>query len=127
MAVWKLEPSFKKSLYERTYVRKGDNVLMVETGWRWGEFHVTTEGDEPPVLEEGVDLFNCEYEVEMVECTDGCWEDHDYSECDDETREWLEEFFENGNSWFDLEEEGWLFDDSEMILDCEPTITLLEE
>ena len=37
MAVWKLEPSFKKSLYERTYVRKGDNVLMVETGWRWGE------------------------------------------------------------------------------------------
>ena len=86
MAVWKLEPSFKKSLYERTYVRKGDNVLMVETGWRWGEFHVTTEGDEPPVLEEGVDLFNCEYEVEMIECTDGCWEDHDYSECDDETQ-----------------------------------------
>jgi hypothetical protein len=42
-------------------------------------------------------------------------------ECDDETREWLEEFLEE-NSVFDLEEEGWLPGDTEMIIDCDMLI-----
>ena len=127
MAVWNIQPSFKKSLIERTHYHKDGNTFVAETGWRGGEFECETEDENVPKISEDTDLWNCDYEVEMIECTDGCWEDHDYSECDDETREWLEEFFDEGNPYFDLEEEGWLFDDSEMILDCEPTITLLEE
>lgn len=126
MATWTLKPSVKKSLIERQYMRKGENVLMVETGWRGGEFTVHTEDDTPPVIEEGADLYNCDYETEMVETWDGCWEDHDMDECDEETQEWLEEFLED-NSYFDLEEHGWIFEDSEMILDCEPIIERVED
>ena len=127
MAVWKLEPSFKKSLYERTYVRKGDNVLMVETGWRWGEFIVYTDDDNPPNIEAGVDIYNCGYESELVETNDGCWEEIDYDDCDDESREWLEEFFDEGNSWLDLEEHGWVQGDCEMIIDCDMDIVRVDE
>ena len=127
MATWKVEPTFKKSVIERNYMRKGDNVVMVETGWRWGEFLVFTEDDEPPKLEAGVDIYNCNYETELVETNDGCWEEHDFDDCDDETQTWLEEFFEEGNSWLDLEEHGWSQDECEMIIDCELEITKVEE
>lgn len=127
MATWKVEPTFKKSVIERNYMRKGDNVVMVETGWRWGEFLVFTDDDEPPKLEAGVDIYNCAYETELVETNDGCWEDHDFDDCDEETQTWLEEFFEEGNSWLDLEEHGWSQDECEMIIDCELEITKVEE
>jgi hypothetical protein len=100
---------------------------MVETGWRWGEFIVYTDDDNPPNIEAGVDMYNCDYETELVETSDGCWEEHDYDDCDDETREWLEEFFDEGNSYFDLEGEGWTMDDCEMIIDCDLIIEKVEE
>lgn len=127
MATWKVEPTFKKSVIERNYMRKGDNVVMVETGWRWGEFLVFTDDDEPPKLEAGVDIYNCDYETEFVETWDGCWEDHNFDDCDEETQAWLEEFFEEGNSFLDLEEHGWSQDECEMIIDCELKITKVEE
>ena len=103
MATWKVEPTFKKSVIERNYLTKDGNTVMVETGWRWGEFLVYTDDDNPPNIESGVDIYGCEYETELLETFDGCWEDVDYDDCDDETREFLEEFFEEGNSWLDLE------------------------
>jgi len=118
MATWNIKPEYKKSVIERSYMIKDGNRLMVETGWRWGEFEITTEDDTPPVLEEGVDLFSCGYECEMIETNDGCWEDYDFDGCDEETTEWLENFFDEGNSWLDLEEHGWSNDDCEMIIDC---------
>ena len=126
MATWSVEPTWKKSIIERQEWIKGDNRLIVETGWRWGEFTVYTEDDNPPELEPGVDMFNCGYESEMVETTDGCWEEHDMDECDDETREWLEEFLEE-NSVFDLEEHGWVCGDTEMIIDCDMTIEKVDD
>ena len=126
MATWSVKPEWKKSIIERQYMRKDDNVLIVETGWRWGEFHVYTDDDNPPELEPGVDIYNCDYETELVETTDGCWEEHDMDGCDDETREWLEEFLEE-NSYFDLEEHGWVFDDCEMIIDCDLSIEKVED
>ena len=126
MITWSVKPEFKKSIIERNYMRKGDNVVMVETGWRWGEFHVYTEDDNPPSLEPGVDIYNCGYETELVETDDGRWEDHDFDDCDEETQEWLEEFFEEGNSWLDLEEHGWSQDECEMIIDCEMIIEKVE-
>lgn len=127
MAQWLVKPTWKKSIIERSYMKKGVNTFMVETGWRWGEFIVYTDDDNPPDLKSGVDIYNCDYEAEMVETNDGCWEEHDYDECDDDTQEWLEEFFEDGNSYFDLEEHGWIFDDSEMIIDCDMIIERLDE
>jgi hypothetical protein len=118
MAIWTIKPAWKKSVIERNYLTKGDNTVMIETGWRWGEFTVETEDDNPPVLEPGVDLYNCDYDVELVETFDGCWEEVDSDECDEETQEWLEEFLEE-NSWLDLEEHGWIQDECEMIIDCD--------
>ena len=125
MAIWSVKPQWKKSIIERqTWVNGGDSFVY-ETGWRWGEFHVTTEDDNPPVLEAGVDLYNCDYDVELYECNDGCWDDYDYDGCSEETREFLEEFFEE-NSVFDLEEHGWYNSETEMIIDCDMDIEMLE-
>jgi hypothetical protein len=125
MAVWSVKPQWKKSIIERQHWSKDDDRLVVETGWRWGEFHVTTEDDNPPDLKPGVDIYNCEYDAELYETTDGCWEEHDMDECSGETQEFLEEFLEE-NSVFDLEEHGWTCDDTEMIIDCEMDIEMIE-
>lgn len=126
MATWRVQPKSKKSIVERIFWEKDGNVFIDETGWRWGEFLVETENDVPPVLADGVDIFSCGYETEMVETSDGCWNDRDFDDCDDETTEWLEEFLED-NSVFDLEEHGWIQIDSEMILNGELEITLVTE
>lgn len=127
MATWSVKPTWKKSILERNYLSKGDSTVMIETGWRWGEFTVETEDDNPPNIEAGVDIYNCDYETELVETNDGCWEEIDYDDCTDEDREWLEEFFDDGNSWLDLEEHGWLQDDCEMIIDCDLEITRIND
>lgn len=126
MALWSIKPTWKKSIIERSHYVKGGDTLIIETGWRWGEFTCETEGDEPPVLEAGVDLYNCDYDVELVETSDGCWEDHDMDDCSAETVEWLEEFLED-NSYLDLEEHGWSQVDTEMIIDCDMEIEKVED
>lgn len=126
MATWSVKPAWKKSIIERNYLTKDGNTVMVETGWRWGEFTVETEDDNPPNIEAGVDMYDCEYEAELVETSDGCWEEVDTDDCDDETTEWLEEFLEE-NSWLDLEEHGWIQDECEMIIDCDLIIERLDE
>ena len=126
MAVWSVKPQWKKSIIERQEWIKDDQRFIYETGWRWGEFHVYTDDDTPPNLEAGVDIFNCGYETEMIETNDGCWDEYDFDECDEETIEWLENFFEEGNSVFDLEEHGWYCGDTEMIIDCDMDIEMIE-
>ena len=74
MARWKIEPTWKKSLIERMYFTKGKKQIIVETGWRWGSFECETEDDNPPLIEEGDDLWSTGYDVEMIETFDGCWE-----------------------------------------------------
>lgn len=127
MTTWSVKPAWKKSIIERNYLVKGDNTIMVETGWRWGEFTVETEDDHPPNIEAGVDIYDCGYDSELVETDDGCWEEHSFEDCDEETQEWLEEFFDEGNSWLDLEEHGWSQDECEMIIDCDLIIERLDE
>ena len=126
MAIWKIEPTWKKSLREVMYFRKDDKEITVETGWRWGEFTCETEDNNPPNIVEGVDLYSQGYDIEMQECFDGCWEDYEFygftEEEEEKMREWLEE-----NSFLDLEEECWVNTDTEMILDCEPDIELISE
>ena len=125
MATWRVSPLWKKSIIEYNHMTKDDNELIIETGWRGGSFYVYTDDDNPPELEPGVDIMSCGYESEMIETFDGCWEEIDMDDVDDETREWLEEFFEEGNSWLDLEEHGWYQDECEMIIDCDLEIRKL--
>jgi len=125
MAVWSVKPEWKKSIIERQEWSKDGQTFLYEIGWRWGEFHVYTDDDNPPNIEAGVDIYNCDYESELIETSDGCWEDYDYDDCDEETREWLEEFLEE-NSVFDLEEHGWHSGDTEMIIDCDMEIVMIE-
>lgn len=126
MATWSVKPAWKKSIIERQEMIKDNNVLIVETGWRWGEFHVETDDDNPPNLRPGVDMFDCEYESEMIETFDGCWDDRDMDDCDEETQEWLEEFLEE-NSYYELEDHGWQFGDCEMIINCDMIIERLDD
>ena len=126
MVTWLVKPEYKKSIVERQYWRKDNNVFIVDTTWRWGEFHVYTDDDTPPELEEGVDILDCGYESEMIETSDGCSEDYDMDRCDEETSEWLEEFLED-NSVFDLEEHGWSSDDCEMFIQCDLIIEKVED
>jgi hypothetical protein len=127
MATWSVKPEWKKSIIERNHLTKDGNTVVVETGWRWGEFTVETEDDNPPDIAAGVNIYDCGYESELVETNDGCWEEIDTDDCDDETTAWLEEFFDEGNSWLDLEEHGWSQDECEMIIDCDLIIERLDD
>ena len=126
MAVWSVKPQWKKSIIERQEWTKDGQSFIYETGWRWGEFHVYTDDDNPPEITPGVDIYDCGYDSELIETSDGCWDDYDFDGCDDETREWLEEFLEE-NSVFDLEEHGWYNAETEMIIDCDMTIERVDE
>ena len=126
MAKWKVTPKFKKSVVERQSWNKDGNTFVYEIGWRWGEFVIHTDDDNPPVLEEGIDIYNCGYESEVVGCDDGCWDDYDYSECDAEACEWLDQFFDDGNSVFELEDRGWTNDETELSINCEMEIEMIE-
>ena len=121
MALWKIEPTWKKSLIERMHFHKDDKTIIVETGWRWGEFTCETEDDNPPILEEGVDLYSSGYDIQMEYCDDGCWTEYEFNGFTEEEQEEMEQWLEE-NSIFDLEEDGWICSDTEMIMNCEPTI-----
>jgi len=127
MATWKVEPTWKKSIIERQYWIKEGNTIVEETGWRWGSFYVYTDDDNPPEIEPGVDIYNCGYETELIETYDGCWTEQLYDDCDDDVKEWVEEFLEEGNSIYELEEHGWTCDETEMIIDCDLSIEKVEE
>lgn len=124
MAIWSVKPSEKKSLIERTHYCKDGKEIIEETGWRWGEF--TCESDEMPVIEEGVDLFNCDYSMELQYCDDGCWTSYEFVGFTEEEEEAMNEWIEE-NSFLELEEEGWYHSDTEMILACEAEIEELSD
>lgn len=127
MALWLVETTEHKSLIERNVYVKDGNTFIVEIGWRSGDFFVETEGDEPPVLAAGVDIYNCDYDADLGDTYDNCWEDYNDEGCDAETQQWLDDFFNEGNSYHELEEHGWTVEDSSMFINCVPAITRVEE
>jgi hypothetical protein len=122
MALWKVEPVFKKSCIERQTYSKDGKSITEETGWRWGEFTIETEDDEPPVLEESVDIFSCGYNLIDFSCNDGCWVDYEYSGMTEEEIVTMQNRFDDGLSLCELENEGWLQGESEMFINCELSI-----
>jgi hypothetical protein len=122
MALWKVEPVFKKSCIEQQTYSKDGKSITEETGWRWGEFIIETEDDEPPVLEEGVDIFDCGYELVDWSTDDGCWTDHTYSGMTEEEIVTMQSRFDDSVSLYELEDEGWLQGDCAMFISCELSI-----
>ena len=127
MAIWKVEPTWKKSLCDRTYWDKDGKTIIIETGWRWGEFNYETEGDDPPVIEEGDDLF-CIDGAELLDWStdDGCWEEIEYVGFTEEEQSEMEDWIED-NGTFALEDDGWTCGDGEMIVCCEVSIEKIEK
>ena len=128
MAKWKVTPVWKKSIVEvQEWIKPGEpGYINHEIGWRWGEFIIETEDDNPPELEEGVDMFNCGYECDDWSTDDGCYEDTEVDVSDELLQEELEEFLEE-NSVYDLEEKGWVMSDSYMYINCELNIEKVED
>jgi hypothetical protein len=115
---WKITPSTKKSILDKTYWYKGDMRVCQETGWRTGEFFVepmpgvTIEQylsckDDEIILHE-------EFDVVDFSTEDGCWQEYTYSDdMSDEDIEVIEQFLEDGG---DLSDDGWECVDSEVII-----------
>lgn len=127
MAQWRITPTWKKSVVEvQEWTKPGeDGYINHEICWRWGEFIIETEDDEPPVIEEGVDIFSTEYELGDWSTDDGCSEETDVDVPNELLREELEEFLEE-NSIYDLEEKGWVMADCYMYINCEVNIEKVE-
>ena len=118
---WKVTPTYKKSILERNVWVKGDQEIIQDVWWRWGEFFVSTETDQPPVIEAGDDLMSGDYVLEDWSTDDATSEDLTY-ECDEETEQQVQEFLDEGNSIYDLAEDGWEVSYSEMYIECDVTV-----
>ena len=126
MATWKITPDMKKSCIEKMYFHKDGKTIIYETGWRWGEFFLETDDDNPPEIEPGDYIFSCGYELSDWSTDDGCWGDYELigltEEEQEEMMDWLEE-----NSPLDLEERGWIPTETEMIIESDMTIERVDE
>jgi len=118
---WKVTPTYKKSILERNVWVKGDQEIIQDVWWRWGEFFVSTETDQPPVIEAGDDLMSGDYVLEDWSTDDATSEDLTY-ECDEETEQQVQEFLDEGNSIYDLAEQGWEVSYSEMFIESDVTV-----
>lgn len=119
MTTWLVTPTCKKAIIEQQYWTKGDNTLVHSICWRGGSFYVKTEDDTPPLIEEGDDILTSGEEADINEVYDACSTENDWSECDEETQEWLNQFLvEEGHNVIDLEEHGWQIVDNAMIVNC---------
>ena len=120
MATWKVEPTFKKSVVERAYWTKDGKTIINEIGWRWGEFTIETEDDNPPEINEDTDLFNSDFEVVDFSTTDGCWEENEFEgDWTDDEQEDMQDRLDGEISIYDLENEGWICETSEMFITCD--------
>ena len=128
MARWKITPEWKKSISEvQEWTKSGEpGYITYEIGWRWGEFIVETDDDNPPDIQEGVDMFDCGYECNDWSTDDGWFSDTEVDISNDEEQERLEEFLQE-NSIYDLEEEGWVMEDSYMYINCPVKIERIDE
>lgn len=129
MALWKITPTWKKSVVEvQEWMKPGEpGYISHEIGWRWGEFFIETPDDNPPDIEEGVDMFNLPNDYTCVDWStdDGCWEETDIDVSDEMLQEEIEQFLDD-NSIYDLEEQGWVMSDSYMYINCELNIEKVE-
>ena len=121
MANWKLETVEKKSVIDTEMWGKGALTIDRVTVWRWGEAFI--ESDEKPDIdltnEEGFNILNSEYDIELGDFSDGDLVDIVYPADIDETeRTRLEDLWdEEGESGW--EEDGWVIEDRDIYFNGE--------
>lgn len=125
MATWSVKTAEKKSIEEHEIWTKGKMTIRRITGFRWGEYHVTTEDENPPEFElaavpggddneDSVNMNECGYESEMIELDDSWYEDIVWPDNmapfarDTMEVKWDEDPY---SGW---EENGWLLDETEV-------------
>lgn len=130
MANWSVSTYHKKSCEEHEIYTKDNQTIIRKTGYRWANFYVETNDDNPPEFEfdfvpggdcvrDSVDMYNCIANnienVELESMNDGCWEDFEFPEdMDDDERERLQELFDEHGVYEVLENmEGWSQNDCE--------------
>jgi hypothetical protein len=109
MATWTLSNLYKKSIVEKHFWRKDDNIIIMIEGYRWGTW--TLESEEKPDIdlenEDDYEIGGDEYDWEMQQIDDGCWMEWEFPKgMDEEEQEriqelWNEDFYEG------LENDGW--------------------
>lgn len=119
--LWKVTPTYKKSILDRNVWTKDGQEIVQDTWWRWGEFFVSTETDQPPVIEAYDDLMDGEYVLEDWSTDDASSENITF-DCDEETEREVQEFLDEGNSVYDLEQLGWEIAYSEMYIECDVNV-----
>jgi hypothetical protein len=121
MANWKLETVEKKSVIDTEMWGKGALTIDRITEWRWGEAFI--ESDEKPDIdltnEEGFNILNSEYDIEIGDFSDGNLVDVVYPVEIDETEQarladlWDEE---GESGW---EDDGWVLEDRDIYFNGE--------
>ena len=125
LKTWTLYAKYKKSTVEREHYTKDGQTIIVETGWRGGDFTVNTVGDDPPDIdvenEDGIDVYGHSSDnVDSIDTNstyDGCWMDIEWPEdMPEEEQERLQELIDENGFYDALTEEGWDQTDGEMWL-----------
>ena len=131
MANWIVKTLDKKSIEEHQHFYKDGKTIVYVTGWRWGEWEVETNDDNPPEFEftfvpggngkkDSIDMYNCcdnnIEQCEMNHTSDGWYTDIVWpDDMEDEERERLESAMEENGVYEVLEEqEGYYLDETEM-------------
>lgn len=134
MATYQVSARYKKSTVETEYwVHREDSRkhMSKELGWRWGEFTVDLSDEDLECIDtedEAGEFSVYDYEnAELVDCTDGCWEDWTYSDAiTDEERAAIEEAYcENYEEG--VEELGYVLQDTEVVIHGPIDLELIEE
>jgi hypothetical protein len=129
MAIYKLEPTVKKSIEERQHYTKDGLTICYVIGWRWGYYKFQT--DEEPNIDltnnDGIDIYSINGEYVDHTYSDGVYSDWEWpDELSEEQREEILQVYEE--DWDDgLYELGWREDDSEVWFFGELELTKEEE
>lgn len=124
MSTYQVSARNKKSTIENEYwAHKKDpnKSFRKELGWRWGNFLVKMTKEEFEALDkenENGEFYPYSYDdSELLDCTDGCWEDFDFSDStltEEEQKEIQDAW--NEDSFDGLEALGYQQIDGEIIL-----------
>jgi hypothetical protein len=120
MFIWLVTPKWKKRVIKRELYTKDKQSFVHEVGFLSGIFKVYTEDAIYPNLLKGIDILHCEYETEIVEINDECWERLEYN-CDEPTKCWVEDFLDD-EPLKKINYYGWQLDKKEIIIKCDMNI-----
>lgn len=131
---WIVRTADKKSVEEHEYWFKDGKEIIRITGFRWGEWVVTTNDDKEPQFEFAVNgdekaiEMNNQFQnnnienVQLNELDDGWYGDVVWPEdMSQEERDRLEELWEE-DSYSGWEEDGWVQDETECWVFCDLNI-----